>query len=235
MQFLSTDAGPCWMSPAQRLATQKDRPSLKTTSTDRIVQDLRKDLQAKGVSSIPFQTTIKEIKLKSTYRLAMDLRKDLDAKGVHTGGNKKELQKRCKEAGISVQITIQEITEGWEGKPKGMLHILFERGCINPERINEYTVDGKNDAFGNHVTDACLRYWMDQLSDFQDEETLLQYHGRQIGGKVDRTPKCHLEMAGKGMEYAWACGKNVYPRLPLKDKKTKAKSRHQNVWMQTRF
>jgi hypothetical protein len=64
--------------------------------------------------------------------------------------------------------------------------------------MNEYTVDGKNDAFGNNVTDTCLRYWMDQLSDFQDEETLLQYHGRQIGGKeVDRTPKCHPEMASK--------------------------------------
>jgi hypothetical protein len=44
---------------------------------------------------------------------------------------------------------------------------------------------------------------MDQLSDFQDEETLLQYHGRKIGAKVDRTPKCHLEMAGE--EYGWFC------------------------------
>ncbi len=32
-------------------------------------------------------------------------------------------------------------------------------------------------------------------------------------------------MAGKGVEYYWACGKNVYRRLPLKDKKTKAKFR----------
>jgi hypothetical protein len=30
-------------------------------------------------------------------------------------------------------------------------------------------------------------------------------------------------MAGEGIEYAWACGKYVYCRLPLKDKKTKAK------------
>jgi hypothetical protein len=201
MQFSSTDDGPCWMSPAQRLAAKKDRPSLKTTSTDCIVEYLREDLQAKGVSSmgtkkvlqqhcielgILFQTTTKEMKLKATDRLTLYLRKDLHAKGVHTGGHKKELKKRYKEAGISVQITIQEITEGWEGKPKEMLQILFERGFINPERMNEYTVDGKNDAFGNHVTDTCLRYWMDQLSDFQDEETLLQYHGRQIEGKVDR-------------------------------------------------
>jgi hypothetical protein len=148
---------------------------------------IKKVLQQQCIElGILFQTTTEEMKLKATDRLAMYLRKDLDAKGVHTGGHKKELQKRYEEAGISVQITIQEITEGWEGKPKEMLQILFERGFINPERMNEYTVDGKNDAFGNHVTDTCLRYWMDQLSDFQDEETLLQYHGRQIEGKVDR-------------------------------------------------
>ena len=72
-----------------------------------------------------------------------------------------------------------EITEGWEGKPKGMLQILFEQGFINPERMTEYSVDGRNDVFGNLVTDTSLRYLMEQLSNFQDEETLLQYHGRQ--------------------------------------------------------
>jgi hypothetical protein len=144
------------MSPAQRLDTKKDRPSVKTTTTDRLVQDLRKDSQAKGASSmgtnkkvlqqqciplgIPFQITKEETKLETTNRLATDLRKDLNAKGLHAGGNKNELQKRCKEAGIPVQITIQEITEGWEGKPKGMLQILFEGGFINPERMHLETM-----------------------------------------------------------------------------------------------
>jgi hypothetical protein len=107
MQFLSTDDGPCWMSPAQRLATKKERPSVKTTSTDRLVQDLRKDLEGKGVSSmgtkkviqqrcieqgIPFQIIMEQIKRKTTDRLALDLRKDLDAKGVNTG----ETRKSCR-------------------------------------------------------------------------------------------------------------------------------------------
>jgi hypothetical protein len=143
MQFSSTNDGPCCMSPAQRLATKKDRPSVKTTSSDRLVQDLRKDLEGKGVSSmgtkkviqqpcieqsIPFQIIMEQIKRKITDWLVLDLRKDLDAKGENTGGNKKELQKRCMEAGIPVQITMTEITKGWEGKPKGMLQILFEQG-----------------------------------------------------------------------------------------------------------
>jgi hypothetical protein len=99
-QFSSTNDGPCCKSPAQRLATKKDRPSVKTTSTDRLVQDLRKDSEAKGVSSmgtkkviqqrcievgIPFQIMVEQIKLKTTDWLALDLRKDLDAKGVNMG------------------------------------------------------------------------------------------------------------------------------------------------------
>lgn len=65
-------------------------------------------------------------------------------------------------------------------------------------------MNDKNDAFGNHGLDArTLEYLTEQLSDFKDEYTLLQYHGR----KVDRTPKCDLKMAGKGVEYDWAFGK----------------------------
>jgi hypothetical protein len=205
MQFTSVlENGPCWMSPAQRLASKKDRPSIKTITTDRPLKDLRAELQAKGVSTtgnkkrlqqlcteldVPSKITTEEIKIKTSDWVVIDLRKDLAAKGIHSGGNKKELQKRCSEAGVPVQIATEKVTEGWEGKPKGMLQILFERGCIDPNRMNEYTVDGKNDEFGNWIRETSLRHLMDQLSDFQDEETLLQYHGRKLGVKVDRTPK----------------------------------------------
>jgi hypothetical protein len=47
---------------------------------------------------------------------------------------------------------------------------------------------------------------MDSQMDFIEEETLLQYHGRQLGVIIDRTPKCHPEMAGEGIEYNWGCG-----------------------------
>ncbi len=46
---------------------------------------------------------------------------------------------------------------------------IFEQGFINPERMTEYTVNGRNDVFGNHVADTSLRYLMEQLSDFQNE------------------------------------------------------------------
>ena len=38
---------------------------------------------------------------------------------------------------------------------------------------------------------------------------------------MDRTPKCHCELAGEGIEYAWGCAKNHYRRQPLKDKRGK--------------
>jgi hypothetical protein len=67
---------------------------------------------------------------------------------------------------------------------------------------------------------------MSLLTDFIEEETLMQYHGRLLKVKVVvRTPKCHPEIAGEGIEYNWGCGKGFYRRLPLSAKKTKIKLR----------
>jgi hypothetical protein len=195
MQFLSTDPGPCWMSRAQREDTRRDRPSGKTVKTARRVADLKKDLQAKGVLG---------------------------------RGDKKELQELCALNGVPVSLETVGISEGWEGKAKGSLQILFERGFVDPtkivdrdlKKVTEYTVDGRNDAFGNLLPESSLKHLMAQLSDFQDEETLMQYHGRTLGVKVDRTPKCHPEMAGEGVEYSWAGAKGFYRRLPLSKKRS---------------
>ena len=59
-------------------------------------------------------------------------------------------------------------------------------------------------------------------SDFVNELTLLQFHAKRIGVTVDRTPKCHPEIAGEGIEYAWALSKLSYRRAPLKKKRNRA-------------
>ena len=41
--------------------------------------------------------------------------------------------------------------------------------------------------------------------------------------EVIPTPKCHAELAGEGVEYMWACSKNRYRNLSLKEKKGKDK------------
>jgi hypothetical protein len=111
-----------------------------------------------------------------------------------------------------------------------MLQILWERGFINPVKKKEdYTLHGKKDAFGKVVPETILKHLMSLLTDFIEEETLLQYHGGLLGVKVMvRTPKCHPEIAGKGIEYDWGCGKGFYHCLPLSAKKTKNKF-HESV------
>lgn len=63
---------------------------------------------------------------------------------------------------------------------------------------------------------------MSNCLDFEEEETLLQSRGREMGVLVDRTPKRHCELAGKGIEYSWgSCAKNFYRRVALWRKKGK--------------
>lgn len=59
--------------------------------------------------------------------------------------------------------------------------------------------------------------------DFRNEITLLQYHASKLGVILDRSPKCHPEIAGEGIEYGWAFSKQEYRKLPISLKRTKAK------------
>jgi hypothetical protein len=138
-------------------------------------------------------------------------------------GDKKESQRLCSGNEVPIETSKMGIIEGWEGKAKGMLQMLFERGRIDPTGMSEYTVDGRNDVFGNLIAVTSLQHLMEQLGDFQDEETLMQYHGRRLGEKVNQTPKCHPEMAGEGVEYNWAAAKGFYCRLPISEKRSRAK------------
>ena len=59
---------------------------------------------------------------------------------------------------------------------------------------------------------------MSTCLDFVNEEGSLQHVAKLLGVTVMLTPKCHPEMAGEGVEYAWAGAKNAYCNLALKDK-----------------
>ena len=71
-----------------------------------------------------------------------------------------------------------------------------------------------------------LEHLMGNCQDFEEEETLLQSMGREMGVMVDRTPKCHCELAGEGVEYSWGCAKNTYRHVPLKKKRGKENFRN---------
>ena len=69
--------------------------------------------------------------------------------GAAVPGNMKQIKKACVDRGIPlVDNATPKVIPGWEGKQKGMLQVLWERGKIDSNRLHMYTVNGTKDAFG---------------------------------------------------------------------------------------
>jgi hypothetical protein len=121
-------------------------------------------------------------------------------------------QLKCRYVSLALRYALEEI--------------LWERGFIDPEKKKEdYTVDGKTDAFGNVIRETSLKHLMSLLTNFIGKGSLLQDHGRLLGVKVVRSPKCHPKIAGEGIKYDWGCAKGVYRRQPISQNKIKVKFR----------
>jgi hypothetical protein len=138
-------------------------------------------------------------------------------------GNQKHLQSQCEALGLPITHTVEQIQEGWVGKPKGSLQILYERGWINPLSWKQYTEKGRVNEMGILDESTSLSCLMQKQTDFTNELTLLQFYGARMGVTVDRTPKCHPELAGEGIEYLWAMSKLYYRHQPIIRKRSKRK------------
>ena len=119
------------------------------------------------------------------------------------------MQELSKQNNLPTKYEQTVIDEGWVGKQKRSLQILFERGLIDPGNIGAYTRKGRKvenvllDVEGINSIDELMQ----KQADFKEEITLLQYHAQKLGVVLDRSPKCHPEIAGEGIEYAWAFSK----------------------------
>jgi hypothetical protein len=149
-----------------------------------------------------------------------------------------EIKEYAERHGINLQYEKTRVTEGWQGKPKGLLQILWERGWIDPCKCTTfrndktagrivntsfYTINGRKDMqTGQLVESSSLRVLMGQCTDFQEEETALQHLGSQLGLRVLFTPKFHCEFAGEGIEYNWAHAKAKMRTTPIREKKGRA-------------
>jgi hypothetical protein len=106
--------------------------------------------------------------------------------------------------GIPVSEEVQKVEEGWEGEPKGLLQVLWERGFINSENIakqlKDYTIKHRKDQYGIIDIRFSLTHLMLTCTDFEEEKIILLTMGHQMGIEVDCTPKCHPELAGEGIE-----------------------------------
>jgi hypothetical protein len=150
-----------------------------------------------------------------------ELKVILAEKNISTKGTSKELLKRAQEHNIETKVTSSKVIEGWQGKAKGLLQVLWERGFIDADNHQKYTMNGRQDACGVLMPETSLIHLMSSCVDFEEEESLLQANGRELGVLVDRTPKCHCELAGEGIEYSWGCSKNVYRSLRIHEKRGK--------------
>jgi hypothetical protein len=144
---------------------------------------------------------------------------------VNPKGTAKKLADQCVMLGLATTKSVKVIKEGWVGKPKGALQILYERGFIDKNNVAKYTMSGKKGEDGNIIPETSLREMLDLLPDFMEQETILQFYAKQLGVMIDRTPKCHPEVAGEGIEYNWGASKGWYRKQSLKQKRTTAEFR----------
>jgi hypothetical protein len=125
---------------------------------------------------------------------------------------------------LTQKLKKTRVKKGWEGQPKGLLQVLWERGWIDEGRLDRYTMDPATDEDGEVLEGAedwSLRCLMASCLDFAEEMTALQHVGHELGVSVIITPKFHAELAGEGIEYSWGISKGVYRRKPLQSKKSK--------------
>ena len=180
--FKPEDCGPWYLSPEAREHQRHDRPTGKWKRQERSKKMLVDALAAAGVT--------------------------IQQQRNHT---KKELQVFATRNGVDLFEDREQVIAGWEGQPKGLMQVLWERGLIDTSSLEQYTLHGrKNPITGELNLQFSLHHILANCSDFKDEETALEHLGTQLGVTVRLTPKFHAELAGEGVEYSWAHSKAFY-------------------------
>ena len=193
MWFEPGHEGPFYMPPAEREKRRLDTEYGPVTTKDKSKIDLMNDLTACGVS--------------------------LPSKPINKI-NKDWLQKKAREKGIALEKRTRKVKPGWQGKPKGLLQVLWERGFINEEELEQYKLES-TDEDGQMIEEYSLRHLMSNCTDFDTEKSQLQTIAEKYDMEVIMTPKYHCEIAGCGIEYSWGAAKAKYRSISLERKRTK--------------
>jgi len=120
----------------------------------------------------------------------------------------------------------------WEGTPKGILQILWEHGLIAESSYKNMTLDSqKNPLTGQIDNSTSLWYLLGQCTDFENELSALQAHGKKLDMVVNATPKFHDELAGKGIEYSWGHAKGMHCWTALLMEKQGEAGQEQFFWL----
>jgi len=168
--------------------------------------------------------------------------KDLPAKAIKANlkaaeiafpknAKKAELLRIAKRTNVAYQCAVRtDVMKSWVGTPKGMLQVAYERGLLDLNKycVEDYTENGQKDAEWSPILETSLKHLLAMCTDFVEEETLLQQMCKKMGAICDRSPKCHPELAGEGIEYSWGNAKMKYRRLKY-SQKTSKKQFHNSV------
>ena len=193
MIFSGLDRGPFYMDAAEREMKRKPCKTGNTITRDR---------------------TKKEILELMAQKLNVDM---------YRRKPESEIKTLARAMSISLTVSYEEEIAGWEGRAKGLLQVLCERGFIDESNLSSYNISGSKDKHGNINNTYSLLHIMSECEDFSNETTLLQDTLGKRDVSVIRTPKCHPELAGEGIEYSWGFAKNAYRRILMEHKSTKEK------------
>ena len=118
------------------------------------------------------------------------------------------------------------------GHSKGKKQVLFERALFNEETWTDPSKDRskkRKSAFmvekghlrdGDVVPGTSMNLVLSQCQDFLNEKTLLEQLVTDLGHILEKSPKCHPELAGAGIEYCWGKSKREYRKINSGDQKT---------------
>jgi hypothetical protein len=166
----------------------------------------------------------------------------LEAEKLNSDGKRQVLLDRCIEAGLPVQLTSIVMTPGYVGEPKGAAHIAFERGFFDAslklpngkkvsfagsklQAVEAAESDEAEEAAAiidhrkkkkpkvKRDKETSVREILKRCDDFANETPQLEYIAQKhLGAFIRLTPKCHPEIAGRGIEYAWGYAKLRFRR-----------------------
>ena len=146
-----------------------------------------------------------------------ELKKMLENNGQSSDSNIDVLRARATQANLqTTRLRDKKIIPGYVGKPKGALQIACERGFITPDGLlpdkRKASLRGTvttDPVTGVKTTDrsTSLCYYLAACHDFKTETSQMKYILNKLCVRLLLTPKCHPEIAGRGIEYSWGYSK----------------------------
>ena len=127
--------------------------------------------------------------------------------------------------------------EGWLGKPKGLLHVLWERRWINESSFCEYSLKGtRNEKDKEGVVEPqhqrfVFHSLMMQCADFKEEKLAMEVLLDRLSAESSNNQSIKLLLAGEGIKYVWGMAKHFYRSCAL-DKEIQ--NRSLTKWLEMR-